>query len=161
MRNGDVEKIAGWLTEQALAGASETELLCDFCERANAADLPLSSAIAVVDTLHPIWQGRVFSWRNDGQEEEPVLEYRSKREGEEADVWKKSGFYHLIQTGTPEVRRRIGFGDPVDFYGLDELRNHGHKDYLALVQRFASEATIGQDGCYFLPLDDTASPRVQ
>ncbi|MGA7879341.1 MAG: adenylate/guanylate cyclase domain-containing protein [Terrimicrobiaceae bacterium] len=149
MRNGDVEKIAGWLTEQALAGASETALLCGFCERTNSAGLPLSSAIAVVDTLHPIWQGRAFFWRNDGQEEEPVVEYRSTREGEGADVWKKTAFYHLIRTGAPEVRRRIGFGDPVDFYGLDELRNHGHKDYLALIQRFASEATIGQMDAIF------------
>ena len=88
MRNGDVEKIASWLTEPALAGASETELLCGFCERANAAGLPLSSAIAVVDTLRPIWQGRAFFWRNDGQEQEPVVEYRSTREGEGRTVWR-------------------------------------------------------------------------
>jgi adenylate cyclase len=55
MHERDIEQIATWITERALAGASETELLHGLCERANAAGLPVSSAIAIIDTLHPIW----------------------------------------------------------------------------------------------------------
>jgi adenylate cyclase len=144
MQELDRQQIAGWITERALAGASETELLHGFCERANVAGLPVASAIAVVDTLHPIWEGRVFLWRNDGVEEETTMEYGSTREGEAAERWKRTGFYHLLETGTEEVRRRIGFSDPTDFYGLDQLKEQGHTDYLAMVQRFPSEAAIGE-----------------
>ena len=149
MHERDIEQIATWVTERALAGASETELLHGFCERVNAASLPVSSAIAVIDTLHPIWEGRVFLWRNDGVEEEPTFEYGSTREGEAAERWRRSAFYHLLETGGDEVRRRIGFGEPADFSGLDELKEQGHTDYVALVQRFPGEAVIGEmDGIF-------------
>ena len=144
MHERDIEQVAAWVTERALAGASETELLHGFCERANAAGLPVSSAITIIDTLHPIWEGRVFLWRNDGVEEEPTFEYGSTRQGEAAERWKRSAFYHLLETGGNEVRRRIGFGEPADFSGLDELHEQGHTDYVALVQRFPSEAVIGE-----------------
>jgi adenylate cyclase len=149
MHEHQIQEIAAWLTEGALAGASETELLHGFCERANTAGLPVSSAVAVVDTLHPIWEGRAFLWRNDGVEEEPTMEYGSTREGEAAERWKKTGFYHLLETGAEEVRRRIGFGDPADFYTLDQLKEQGHTDYLALLQRFPSEAAIGEMDAIF------------
>ncbi len=77
MHERNIEQIARWITEQALAGASETELLHGLCERANAAGLPVSSAITIIDTLHPIWEGRVFLWRNDGVEEEPIRDQAS------------------------------------------------------------------------------------
>ncbi len=149
MHERDIEQVATWVTERALAGASETELLCGLCERVDAAGLPVSSAVAIIDTLHPIWEGRVFLWRNDGVEEESAIEYSSTREGEAAERWKKSAFYHLLETGDDEVRRRIGFGEPTDFLRLDELKKQGHTDYLALVQRFPSEAVIGEmDGIF-------------
>ena len=149
MHEHDIEKISAWVTEYALAGASETELLHGFCERANRAGLPVSSAVAVVDTLHPIWEGRAFLWRNDGVEEEPTMEYGSTREGEAAERWRRTGFYHLLETGAEEVRRRIGFGAPTDFYTLDKLKEQGHTDYLALVQRFPREAVIGEMDAIF------------
>jgi adenylate cyclase len=149
MHEHDIEKIAAWVTERALAGASETELLHGFCERVNAVGLPVSSGVAVVDTLHPIWEGRAFLWRNDGVEEEPTMEYGSTREGEAAERWKSTGFYHLLETGADEVRRRIGFGDPTDFHTLDKLKEQGHTDYLAFVQRFPREAVIGEMDAIF------------
>jgi hypothetical protein len=162
MHEHDIEKIAAWVTERALAGASETELLHGFCERVNAVGLPVSSGVAVVDTLHPIWEGRAFLWRNDGVEEEPTMEYGSTREGEAAERWKSTGFYHLLETGADEVRRRIGFGDPTDFHTLDKLKEQGHTDYLAFVQRFPREAVIGEMDAIFshwTTRDRTASAK--
>ena len=149
MHENDIDEVCGWITERALAGASETELLRGFCDRVNAAGLPLSSAVAVIDTLHPIWEGRAFLWRNDGVEEEPAMEYGSTREGEAAERWKSTAFHHLLESGADEVRRRIGFGEPADFLRLDELKEQGHTDYIALMQRFPSETVIGEmDGIY-------------
>ena len=135
MSERDIEQLAAWVTEQALAGASETELLDGFCQRASTAGLPICSAVAVVDTPHPTWESRAFLWRNDGVEEEPTIEYYSR---------KSTAFYHLLETGADEVRRRIGLGDPADFRFLDELKQQGHTDYIALLQRFTKRRPSGK-----------------
>lgn len=130
-----LDTISQSVVRQGLAGAGENELLSAFCERCELAGLALSSAIAVIDTLHPIWKGRAFRWRNDGVEEEPMFEYGRTSTGEGEERWHRSAFYHLLTTGDDEVRRKIGSGDPTDFLLLDELLAHGHTDYLALMHR--------------------------
>src|SRR4029434_11207484 len=143
MSESEIERIAEWVVQRGLAGANENELLNGFCERCEKAGLGLSMGMALIDTLHPIWEGRAFCWRNDGVKQEPLIEYGSTSAGEDAERWKKSAFYHLMKTGDDEVRRRIGFGDPADFTLLDELREQRHTDYIALVHRFASDGVIG------------------
>ena len=60
-------------------------------------------------------EGTVFRWRNDNVEEKAAIQYGRTTEGEAAEAWQRSPFYHLLQTGEEELRRRIGFGDPADF----------------------------------------------
>lgn len=67
----DLDAIGAWLVERGLAGASETELMQGLCERANRAGLGLSRGVAIIDTLHPTFEGRAVRWRNDGIEETP------------------------------------------------------------------------------------------
>jgi adenylate cyclase len=66
MRSNEVDSIAAWLVNSGLAGYSETDLLHGFCERCCKAGIDLSRAITIIDTLHPIYEGRAFRWRNDG-----------------------------------------------------------------------------------------------
>lgn len=68
MTDDEINGIIAWVIERGLVGASEIELLHEFCERSVAAGLALSSAMAVIDTLHPIWEGRAFLWSSDGTE---------------------------------------------------------------------------------------------
>ena len=37
--------------------------------------------------------------------------------------------------------------EPIDFPSIEELREQGHTDYLALVQRFAGDGVIGEMDC--------------
>ena len=149
MQDAAVADISNWVVRRGLDGASETELLDGFCVRCGQAGLTLGSAIALIDTLHPVWEGRAFGWRNDGREMESVVEYGDTSGGEEQVRWRTSGFYHLHTSGDDEVRRRIGFGEPADFYTLDELAALGHTDYFALVQRFASGGVVGEMDCIY------------
>jgi len=48
----------GW----GLVGMSETDTLTGFCERCVAAELPLDRALVLIDTLHPVHEGRVLRW---------------------------------------------------------------------------------------------------
>ena len=71
----DIDRLADWLIRRGLEGLSEAELLRLFCEKCGAAGLPVDRALMLIDTLHPIHEGHVFRWRNDGAEEEPIREY--------------------------------------------------------------------------------------
>src|SRR5215831_8679203 len=93
-----LNRIESWLTEAGLAGASETESLHGFCDRCRGAGIALSRASLIVDTLHPIHEGHVFRWREDGAVPS-VVEYGPSNVGETAANWQNSTFYRLIQTG--------------------------------------------------------------
>jgi len=143
--------IAKWITEAGLAGMSELELLRGFCTRLIGEGLPLSRVNILIDTLHPIHEGRVFRWRRDDQDGlDPIVEYgRTNMGGQAAENWRRSTYYHLWATGEDLLRRRIGHGQIEDFSVLTELRVEGQTDYLALIHRFEAEGAIGEMDCVY------------
>jgi adenylate cyclase len=144
-----VGSLAAWTTEAGLAGESEAALLGGFCRRAREAGLPVTRATVVIDTLHPIHEGRAFRWRVGDAEEASMLEYGRTNEGEAAVAWRRSPFFHLLGTGGHLLRRRLVAGDPADFPALAELQGDGMTDYVALVTRFAAAGTIGEMDCVY------------
>jgi adenylate cyclase len=146
MNDASAMEIGAWVTTAGLAGATELDLLHGFCERAAAAGLPLARALVLIDTLHPIHEGRVFRWsRAPAPDERTVVEYgRTSEGGEAAERWRTSPFYHLLKTGGSALRRNLARGDPADFASIDELRSQGQTDYLALIHRFAADGVIGE-----------------
>jgi adenylate cyclase len=149
MEYSDVGTVAAWLTEQGLKGASESELLIGFCNTCREFGLPLDRGMALMDTLHPVHEGRAFRW--DSQEEiETEFEYGpTGGEGNSLESWQRSAFYYLWAGNENEVRRRVGFGDPADFAMLDKMVEAGHTDFIAMVHRFAKAGTIGEMDCFF------------
>ena len=149
MNDASAKEIGAWVTAAGLAGATEPELLRGFCERAVVTGLPLTRAVVLIDTLHPVHEGRVFHWRRDSApDERTVVEYGRISEGSEHTAsWRRSPFYHLLETGGSALRRRLARGDPADFPILEELRAEGQTDYLALVHRFAPDRVIGEMDC--------------
>ncbi|MFO1081563.1 MAG: adenylate/guanylate cyclase domain-containing protein [Reyranellaceae bacterium] len=145
----DVDRVLDWIVRRGLEGASETELLHGFCDTCTTVGLPLGRALAVIDTLHPVHEGTVFRWRNDDVAEDAATQYGRTNEGAAAASWQRSPFYHLLQTGGEELRRRIGFGDPIDFPSVQEMKDLGHTDYIVFVHRFASGAAIGDMDCVY------------
>lgn len=149
MKDVDIDSIADWIVRRGLEGIDEIELLREFCARCRASGLPIARGLAFIDTLHPVYEGRIFRWRDDGQEEEPVREYGRSDQGAAAESWQASPFFHLLQTGGEELRRRIAFGDPADFTIVQEMKDSGHTDYILFVHRFPGESSIGEmDGVY-------------
>ena len=70
MDSRDVEAVRDWVTEVGLMGASEQALLTGFCERAVGAGLPLARASVLIDTLHPVYEGRAFRWEQPARKTE-------------------------------------------------------------------------------------------
>jgi adenylate cyclase len=145
----DVSGINAWVTEAGLSGASEPDLLRGFCKRVVYAGLPLFQATIVIDTLHPVYEGRVFRWRRDQAGESTTTEYGRTSDPVNAEGWRRSTFFHLLESGGSELRRCLARGDAADFPILEELQEQGQTDYLALIHRFGSGAVIGEMDCVY------------
>ena len=136
------------MIQAGLAGVPELDILRGFCERAVATGLPIARAQVLVDTLHPIHEGRVFRWQVDRVGE--VVEYGRTSENDTlADKWRQSPFHHLEQTGQSRLRRKLADNGSSDFPILAELQTQGHTDYLACAHRFAGDGIIGEMDCVY------------
>ena len=139
-------ELAAWITEAGLAGQSEIAALTGFCDRAVHFGLPIARAIVLADTLHPIYEGRAFRWNRD-KDTTVLTEYG--RSDEDLGRWRRSPFFRLEQTGETLLRRRLTAESREEFSIFPELIDAGMTDYVAMVNRFATEAIIGDmDGIY-------------
>src|ERR1700730_6825670 len=141
--------LAGWVTEAGLIGRTETELMTGFCRRVVDAGVPLARAMVILDTLHPVYEGRAFRWRADAAEVAEAVDYARTNEGEAAENWRRSPFFHLLQSGEQAMQRCLVAGDPADFPTFAQARDEGATDILVLVHRFAAEGVIGEMDCVY------------
>jgi adenylate cyclase len=146
MDNDQFGELTAWITEAGLAGQDETATLTGFCERALALGLPLARANVVIDTLHPIYEGRAFTWTQKSKETH-LTEFG--RSDERLDLWERSPFYRLELSGESFLRRRLNAETEGEFSIFSDLRAEGMTDYLAITNRFAAEGIIGDMDCVY------------
>jgi adenylate cyclase len=145
MDTAGFSELRTWLTEAGLAGKSETALLDGFCRLALDAGLPIGRAAIVIDTLHPVHEGRAFLWRREGEQTQTELvEYGPTSEGEMAENWRRSVFFHLLQTGGSLFRVRFHAGETADFFNFAKMRDEGMTDVAAMITRFPGSGAIGE-----------------
>lgn len=149
MDDAQLDAVAAWLIEAGLSGTAETEILTGLCGRLSDLGVPLARAVVIVDTLHPIHEGRLFTWsRARGTAE--ATEYGRTDEGENtAERWRQSVFYHLLETGRSHLRRRLTPGSESEFPHFADLRAAGMTDYVALVKPFADSGSLGDMDCVY------------
>ena len=153
-------ELSAWLTQAGLAGTSETEIVSGFCDRCLAAGLPLFRTVVLIDTLHPVHEGRLFRWGPDSAQP-PVFEYgRTSPDGlaatgfdpkdvQAAARWRNSPFYRMLETGDSLLRRRVNAATKDEFAWLADLYAEGATDYVAIINRFGADGVIGEmDGVY-------------
>jgi adenylate cyclase len=139
-----------WLTKATLAGDSETALLDGFCRRLLDAGLPVARALVFVDTLHPLHEGRAFSWRREaGEPRTRMVEYGSTSEGELGEKWRRSALFHLLETGGSLYRVRFHAGETAEFDTIAEMRDEGMSDVAAMITRFPASGAIGELDCLY------------
>jgi adenylate cyclase len=145
MDPASLSQLRTWLTEAGLAGESETALLDGFCRRALDAGLPITRAAILIDTLHPVHEGRAFFWRREaGQTQTELVEYGPTSEGEAAENWRRSVLFHLLQTGGSLFRVRFHAGETADFPTIAQMRDEGMSDVAAMITRFPRSGAIGE-----------------
>lgn len=146
---GAIDAIAAWLVASGLSGATEPDLLHAFCARCGEAGLPLSRALAIVDTLHPVYEGRAFRWRGDGMVEPAVVEYGRTTEGAAAAAWQQTVFHHLQAEGEDELHLDLQDEGRRVFSQMDALTQEGHTAFVAMVHRFNRDEVIGGMDCVY------------
>ena len=147
-----------WLVGQGLTGLPENDLLRGFCERCRADGIDLSRGLVFIDTLHPIFEGRGFRWNDTETNESDSFEYGPTGEGDAAQTWRRSTFFHMLEHGHDEMRIDLAECASLDFSMIDELAAKGHKHFVAFVHRFGEAGTIGQMDCvysYWVTRQDT------
>ncbi len=153
--SGLVDAVADWLMTQALGGTDLERLVGGCCERLRAAGVPLVRALVSYRTLHPLFDSVWLTWhRDDGM---GTFEMPHGQAGSE--VFRRSPFFHLIETGIPFLRRRlVGEEAVLDFAVLPEFRDKGATDYLAFMVPFGGErGEAGPDGIVGSWMTDRAS----
>ena len=103
-------ELSAWLMQAGLAGTSETDIVSGFCVRCVAAGLPLARTTVLIDTLHPVHEGRLYR-RGFGPNESPLLDYgrtspdalaasgSSPQDVKVAELWRRSAHYKMLQAG--------------------------------------------------------------
>ncbi len=153
-------ELSAWVTQAGLSGLAETDIVSGFCERCVAAGIPLARTTVLIDTLHPVHEGRLFRWGH-GPAESRQLEYGrtspdglaatgfNPRDVQAAERWRHSPFYRMLQTGDSVLRRRLNATTKDEFSWLSDLFAAGMTDYVAIISRFAADGVIGEmDGVY-------------
>jgi len=137
-----------WLVGQGLTGLPETDLIRGFCERCRAGGLDVSRAMAFIDTLHPIYEGRGFRWNDRPSNESPTFNYQSSAEGDAAKNWRRSAFHHMLENGHDELCLDLADRSN-DFSMIGDLADKGHRHFLAFIHRFGDAGTLGQMDCFY------------
>jgi adenylate cyclase len=141
--------IADWVVAAGLAGDGEGALLDGFCRRVLAAGVKLARAAVIIDTLHPVYEGRAFRWRHEDSGEPKLIEYGSTTDGQAADNWRASVHYQMLETGASQMRVPIAPDRPTGYWQVDNFAAEGMTEYLALINRFAHENTIREMDCVY------------
>jgi adenylate cyclase len=142
-------RLMNWLVSQGLEGLPENDLIRGFCERCRADGLDLSRGLVFIDTLHPIFEGRGFRWNDAETNEADAFEYGSTDQGESAQNWRRSVFYHMLENGQEEMTLDLVRGAAQNFGMIDDLVDKGHKHFVSFVHRFGEAGTLGQMDCVY------------
>jgi adenylate cyclase len=142
-------QLMNWLVSQGLEGLPENDLIRGFCERCRAEGLDLSRALVFIDTLHPIFEGRGFRWNDTATNESDAFEYGPTDQGENAQNWRRSVFYHMLENGQQELALDLAEGAAQNFGMIDELAAKGHKHFVSYVHQFGEAGTMGQMDCFY------------
>ena len=142
-------ELTNWLTSQGLTGLSENDVVRGFCERCCAAGLDLSRSLIFIDTLHPIFEGRGFRWNDSETNESDSFEYGPTDQGDAAQNWRRSVFFHMLEHGHDEMLIDLADHPKLGFAMLPELAEKGHRHMIGFVHRFGEAGALGQMDCFY------------
>jgi adenylate cyclase len=100
-----------------------------------------------------VYEGRLVRW-GYAPSRPVVQEYGRTGSATDASAediarWRASPFFHMLQTGENMLHRRVAEKSEPDFPVFKDYRADGMTDYMAIINRFAPENTIGEMDCIY------------
>ncbi len=133
-------EIATWIVEEGLRGATQRQLLEDFCNKVAAAGVPLMRAHVAQSALHPVYGGIGFDWY---RQDTTVTEETYQRRQEPVEQWLRSPMFHMLKNELTELRVCLAdISGPAEFPIFDLIKGHGGTDYFACATLFESKDAI-------------------
>jgi len=127
MNATEMHELRDWLIDGAKSAATPTQMMSQLCERLVTAGLPLWRVGFFVRTLHPDIVGRNFIWKPGTEVVSGTTNY---------DVLDSPEYLHsplaIVFGEGREVRHRIDDPESKRFPFLDDMREEGVTDYIAL-----------------------------
>jgi len=142
MQEQQITALNAWLVEAGLRGEREETLIRVFAETFVEAGARFLGGRVLVDTLHPLYEGRAFRWRR-GDAEIHISEYTSSAAGDALEKWRATPFYRLEETGESHMVVRLDEETAGENAFLNLLRKDGVHHAIALVDRFGADGAIG------------------
>ena len=129
-----MQSVSDWLIGRALGDTAIEALFGGLCERLAEAGLPLWRVHVGLSTLHPMFEAMTCTWRRG--EGTSTTSYRHG--DREQERWRQSPYRHMTETGARVLRRRLeGANAELDYPILEEFKDQGATDYLALLTPFS------------------------
>jgi adenylate cyclase len=133
-----------WLIGDARRLPDGPTLLAELCQRLLDLGLPLARASFHLRTLHPQLFGVAFYWDRGADQ---VRMFRGEHGIERTDFYQRSPI-RLLFEGAGAVRQRLDLPEvDIPFPMLEELRQQGLTDYVALPITFSDGKTHGTAWC--------------
>ncbi len=148
MQEQDIVALTSWLVDAGLRGESEESLIRGFGDRIVAAGCGLAAGRILVDTLHPLYEGRAFTWL-PGKPDINVIEYGATTDGEALERWRSTPFYRLEMSGDTHHIMPLDDKTVAEFKFFEALRDAGSRHVLLMVDRFGENGVIGPAECLY------------
>ena len=131
----DANPFVDWLVRKAPHAKTPDELVLGFAHMLVATGMPLWRLRVLIRTLHPQVLGSVYAWQSDTDElkvHHPSYEVLERREFRDSP-------YASVLRGEGGIRRRLDGPEPeLDFPILEDLREQGATDYVAMPLKFSN-----------------------
>jgi len=143
MSPSTADEINRWIVRASLDGADEVAVVDGACARLVAAGVPLMRAALASDMLDPSFDSLSVRWtRHEGAVHETFLRTANAKTD---DAWLASPFHALVSGPDERLRRRLDApGTPGEFPVLEEFRQRGGTDYVAMIVRLGEGMWLGE-----------------
>ena len=132
-----ITQITDWLVEQSLGEPEIVELFEGVCKRLRAIGVPVSRAMLMWSTLHPLFRAESVLWVKGEQAELGQFRHQDIV----TEQWLRSPMHHMLKEDLSVLRRKLTGPDAMLDFGITkDLAEEGYTDYLVMQTELFSRA---------------------
>jgi adenylate cyclase len=136
-----IGQVTDWLVDQSLGEPDIVELFEGVCIRLHAIGVPVSRAMLMWSTLHPLFQAENVVWKTNQRAELRQFPHQDNS----TEQWQRSIMRHMLESNITVLRRRLtGPAALLDFEILKDLAGEGYTDYLVMASELFARSIYSE-----------------